>query len=116
MELTAKTPTLETISRAFIKAAHQGSNYDVIFRLAHSELAGGGADYMVSHKTEYKTRTYFVSIYTVGERTSCDCIEHGRVGFCKHAAMAIEDLQARQAEEAYERAQDARHDAEAGKY
>ena len=117
-DLKAKTmnTTLETISRAFIKAANEGKNYDVIFRMAHSLKAGGGADYMVSHKTQYKTRTYFVSVYTVGEKTTCTCPEHARSGFCKHAAMGIEDLQIRQGEEAREDAEIARLETLAGKF
>lgn len=116
MNNTTKTPTLDTITSAFIKAAQQGANYDVILRMNHSQAAGGGADYMVSHKRDYKTRTYFVTIYTEGERTSCDCPEHGRSGFCKHAAMSVSDLQTRQAEAEYDQAEDARYDREAGKH
>ena len=116
MNNTTKTPTLDTITTAFIKAAQQGANYDVILRMNHSQAAGGGADYMVSHKRDYKTRTYFVTIYTEGERTVCDCPEHERSGFCKHGAMAVSDLQTRQGEAEYDQAEDARYDREAGKH
>jgi uncharacterized Zn finger protein len=110
------TPTLDTITTAFIKAAQQGHNYDVILRNIQTPAAGGGADYMVSHKREYKTRTYFVSVYTATEKTTCSCPEHGRSGFCKHAAQCVSDLQTRQAEAEYDQAEDARYDQEAGKH
>jgi hypothetical protein len=90
-----KTPTLETIANAFNKASEQGRDYDVILLLEHTEQAGGGADYMVSHKTEYKTRTYMVSVYTTEEKTTCNCPEHERSGFCKHGALCVSDFQTR---------------------
>jgi hypothetical protein len=110
------TPTIETITSAFIKAAQQGHNYDVILRNVQSEAAGGGADYMVSHKRDYKTRTYFVSVYAATEETTCTCLEHARSGFCKHAAQCVSDLQTRRDEAQYDAAEDARYDREAGKH
>jgi hypothetical protein len=109
------TPTLQTITSAFSKAAQQGHCYDVILRNVQPDAAGGGADYMVSHKRNYKTSTYFVSVYTTTDRTTCTCPEHARSGFCKHAALCIDDLQIRRGEAEYDDAEDARHDREAGK-
>ena len=96
------TPTLSTIVRAFEKAATQGKDYDVLHIMDFATEAGGGARYRIAHKVDFKVRNYAVEVYANEQRTTCDCPEHERSGFCKHGALAVEDWQIREAEARYE--------------
>lgn len=107
-----QTPTLSTITRAFEKAAAQGKDYEILHILDFSPEAGGGARFRVYHKVEYLTRNYSVEINAKTQQVRCSCPEGERSGFCKHGALAVEEWQVRQAEDAAESAAGEAEDAE----